>query len=605
MKVYINNEEVLCNRNLVINQSLSQPSSVILNNVYPKTWENDKDYVSRFYMPKDYSPVRIINENTETKSYNLINNVRIKESRIVMSNSTYEENAIKYDKNSSISYVRVAPGYTYTIKIKNYQFLSPIAIFEADSLNIEEIPTPIGFINPMQTMTITITTSREYILFNSYEGDVRLSKILEMSVICTDNLMFSGLIKNSGNISLNPRYPHYSTLQAIDYSTLLSEGECLNYVLKEMTISQAITKLVTDQKGFMVGTIDIDNDEILAPYNCNEKTTYDVLQYLSEITGAKWFVKPISKDIVLVNFYMPSRLPTGDQINYTTEYFSENEITDIKYSYNAKDYRNKQAIVNDECKPSITQTETYSFNGSEITTLYPIYSVVSITSGTKEYSVASDVEKQAGVIADFYYDYGSNQIKGEIPTNIVLTITYYPIIVAREVAYNLDEINRISTATNRNGTISRYEKRKDTKDENALSQIAKTYIEYKGVPEIILTITSQKDLFELGTQVIFNGPLDDLKTRYLVKDKKVDMTITDTQQLVFYTYDLSSSFNDENAINFFDNQRRKLEGNLSEDEYISRFIDIPSQTNIIFYGATIEPVEIDNTTLEAELEVEL
>jgi hypothetical protein len=83
------------------------------------------------------------------------------------------------------------------------------------------------------------------------------------------------------------------------------------------------------------------------------------------------------------------------------------------------------------------------------------------------------------------------------------------------------------------------------------------------------------------------------------------MTITDNQQVIFYTYELSSSFNDENAINYFDNQRRKLEGNLSEGDYISRFIDIPSQTNIIFYGATIEPVKIDNTTLEAELEVEI
>lgn len=78
MKVYINNEEVVCNRNLVIDKSLSQPSSVILNNVYPRSWEEDKDYVSRFYMPDDYSPVKIINENTETKTYDLINNVRTK-----------------------------------------------------------------------------------------------------------------------------------------------------------------------------------------------------------------------------------------------------------------------------------------------------------------------------------------------------------------------------------------------------------------------------------------------------------------------------------------------------------------------------------------------
>lgn len=419
-----------------------------------------------------------------------------------------------------------------------------------------------------------------------------------------DNLIFSGLIKNSGNITLNPRYPHYSTLQALDYSTLLSEGENLNYVLEEMTIKEAITKLVTDQKGFMVGTIEIE-DSKLAPYNCNEKTTYDVLQYIAEITGAKWYTQAICEDIVLINFYMPSTLPESEPINYTQEYFAENQINDISYSYNTKDYRNKQAIVNDECVASIPQIEKYIYNGSNIEVVYPIAEIVSITSGSKTYSVANEVEEQAGKKADFYYSYDDNTIRGEIPTGIVLTITYYPIVQSREVAYNVDEIKRISEMTNRNGTISRYEKRTDTRDEEALSQIAKTYIEYKGQPEIILTIKSQVDLFELGTQVLFNGPLENLKTRYLVKRKSISMTITDNQQVVFYTYELSSSFNDENAINFFDNQRRKLEGNLSEGDYISRFIDIPSQTNIIFYGATIEPVEIDNTTLEAELEVEI
>jgi hypothetical protein len=254
---------------------------------------------------------------------------------------------------------------------------------------------------------------------------------------------------------------------------------------------------------------------------------------------------------------------------------------------------------------SIPQIEKYTYNGSNIEVVYPIAEIVSITSGNKTYSVANEVEEQAGKNADFYYSYDDNTIRGEIPTGIVLTITYYPIVQSREVAYNVDEIKRISEMTNRNGTISRYEKRTDTRDEQALSQIAKTYIEYKGVPEIILTIKSQTDLFELGTQVLFNGPLENLKTRYLVKRKSISMTITDNQQVIFYTYELSSSFNDENAINFFDNQRRKLEGNLSEGDYISRFIDIPSQTNIIFYGATIEPVKIDNTTLEAELEVEI
>lgn len=600
MKVYINNEEVVCNRTLQVKNELSKPSSVILNNVYPKTWETDRDYVSRFYMPKDYSPVRVENESVATKEYDLSNNIR------TISNRAINYGVIEYWNNFILQYVRVIPGYTYTINASNYHPTIAYTIVQTDSLKIGSTTTSITTIQPQETKTISITPTKEYIVVNHVSTARQYINISEVSISVTDNLIFSGIIKNSGNIALNPRFPHYSTLQAIDYSTLLSEGESLNYVLEETTISEAIKKLVTDQKGFMVGEILID-DETLAPYNCNEKTTYDVLEYLAEITGAKWFTKAICKDIVLVNFYMPSQIPEYDPIEYTQEYFAENNIDDISYSYNVQDYRNKQAIVNSECKASIPQVEIVSYNGNEITTTYPVYEVQSIKSGSRTYRVASQVQKQAGISANFYYQYNSNKIEGgEIATGTVLEVTYYPVVQAREVAYNMTEIDRISDSTNRNGTISRYEKRTDTKNEEALSQIAKTYIDYKGIPEVILKIkTHDIDIFELGTQVLFNGPLDDLKTRYLVRSKQVEMIVTGNQKLIFYTYELSSSFNDETAINFFDNQRRKLEGNLSDNDYISRYIDIPSQTNIIFYGATITPVTIDDVTLEQELEVEL
>ena len=49
MKIYINNEEVLCEKNIVIEEEMLNTSSVILNNVFPKSWETNKDYVSNFY----------------------------------------------------------------------------------------------------------------------------------------------------------------------------------------------------------------------------------------------------------------------------------------------------------------------------------------------------------------------------------------------------------------------------------------------------------------------------------------------------------------------------------------------------------------------------
>ena len=65
LKMTIDNEEVLSNNDISIKEEILSPSSTILNNVYPKTWEQDKDYVSRFYYPKDYSKLNIQNFSVE------------------------------------------------------------------------------------------------------------------------------------------------------------------------------------------------------------------------------------------------------------------------------------------------------------------------------------------------------------------------------------------------------------------------------------------------------------------------------------------------------------------------------------------------------------
>ena len=65
LKMTIDNEEVLSNNDISIKEEILSPSSTILNNVYPKSWEQDKDYVSRFYYPKDYSKLNIQNFSVE------------------------------------------------------------------------------------------------------------------------------------------------------------------------------------------------------------------------------------------------------------------------------------------------------------------------------------------------------------------------------------------------------------------------------------------------------------------------------------------------------------------------------------------------------------
>ena len=59
LKMTIDNEEVVSDKDITINEEMLSASSTILNNVYPKEWEEDKDYTSRFYYPQDYSKALI------------------------------------------------------------------------------------------------------------------------------------------------------------------------------------------------------------------------------------------------------------------------------------------------------------------------------------------------------------------------------------------------------------------------------------------------------------------------------------------------------------------------------------------------------------------
>lgn len=600
MKIYINNEEVVCSQKMTIKESLKNTSSVILNNVYPKSWETDKDYVSRFYMPKDYSHCKIVDETkTGTHYESISNNIRNLYNKYV----DYQTNKIIYSKLATSYRAKVIPGKRYAVYITKAAGQN-MYLYEADSLDTGTEVTPLTEIT--STGYVYVTPTKKYILCTYIYNNTAYLYMNSLYVYVPNGLVFSGIVKNSGNINLNPRYPHYATLQLLDYKTFLSEGDTLNYVLESQYVGYAIREIVDNLDGFYVGKINLPST-VMAAYNCNEKTAYDVFEYISEITNSIWYTKAISDDIVTINFCSNDKLTTADTIEYTQEYFTEHNIEDIKYSYSANDYRNKQVIVNDEATANILQVENLTYEGESLQTLYPISSISSITSGTKSYSFSNEKAKSIGQYANFYYSYNSNKIEVNtgIGTGTVLTVSYYPIVSTRQTAYNETEIERIAQ-TGRNGTIARYEKRTDTNDEKALSQIAQTYLDYKGVPEITLTIKSYyKDILNVGEKVFFNGPLEDLKTNYLVTDKQIEMTTTGDQQVIFYTYKLSSSFNDEGSINFFDNQRRKLEGNIEEGEFIPRYVDLPSSTNIIFYDLTTSEIPTPNDILDGELDIEL
>lgn len=473
MKIYINGTEVLCDKNIQIEEEMLNTSSVILNNVFPKTWDVNKDYVTNFYYPPDYSKCLI------------------------------------YDDNNS--------------------------------------------------------------------------------------LIFCGIVRNTGNISLNPRQPHYCSVQVLDFKDFLSQGETLDFVLNEITIREAIQKIVDtiSSYGFELGNVDIIGaDDLINAYSTLDKTAYDVFNYIADITQSKWTTRMVNQYTVAIDFYDPTLLPTGTTIEYTTQFFEEYGINDISFSYSTNDYRNKQIMTSDEVFGSISQEETRIADGyNQIYTMQQVVGkVTSIKVNGVVKTFTTNDNKELGIVADFYYSPGSSDIESaeNITPGATIDFIYLPIVKGRQVITNPSEISRISTTTGRKGVIARYENRNDTTSSNELQKIGQAYIQFKGTPEITLKVESTQNTWNIGQVVEFQAPLPELSTTYLVKKKIIN--IISTIDTIFYTYEMSSNFNSENAINYFDNQRSKNNGNIGEGEYIDRNVDIENTANVIFYDTTFTEV---------------
>lgn len=486
IKVYINNEEVVCDKSFTIKEELLSTSSVILNNVMPKSWINNNTYTSQFYLPKDYSKCEIYND---------------------------------------------------------------------------------------------------------------------------ENLLFEGVVRNTGNISLNPYEVKMCSLEILSYKCLLSEGKTLDFVISDKTIEEAIEMVIEEisSYGFIKGTIDIaTKDDIIGAYSTLDKTAYDMFQYLSEITQSKWFTHKVG-DNIAIDFYDTDRLPTKQDIEYTKNYFKNNSIVDISYSYNTRDYRNRQIITSEAVLGNSTNSETSTYSGEEnIITNLPIGKLQEIQINDITQTIATTGEEELGIDADFYWEVNSNEIKKntDIPLNAKVEVIYYPIVKGRQIVENDDEINRITTLNNHNGRISRYETRNDIIDSNELYKIGQTYIKFKGQAEVELTITTlNNDLLNIGDKVYFNAPINELKCEYMVKTKQIERNIIKSEENIFYTYTLTNTFNGENAINFFDNQRRKTKGNMEEGQFITRYIDFSDTCNIIFDN--LQVVEASSNELNTELNIEL
>lgn len=460
-----------------------------------------------------------------------------------------------------------------------------------------------NILNPSSVILKNVYPSNSSVLDFYYPKDFSKCQIIDNNAT-----IFEGIVRNTGNISLNPRYPHYCDLQVVSYKTLLSEGKLFDFVILNKTFTEAVDMVVSAISNYkvVVGTINILNpNEIIGPYSTLEKSAYDVFQYFADITQSRWTADFDGENLV-INFYDPTLMPQGTPIDYTDTWFDTNRINDIMFNYGTYDYRNKQIMTSDEVYADIStqQSITVSTLSNEYITEFPIGKVNLISVNGTERSVATTYDKEMGISADFYYTPGNNTLTSRRTLNLgdVIYIDYIPIVIGRQVIQNNQEIDRITNQLGRNGIISRYENRNDATTSSELLKVGESYLKYKGKPEIVLTIESQTNIWNIGETVEFqNAPLEELQTTYMVKNKKVNYIKTTNE--VFYEYQLNSNFNSEEEINYFDNQRSKAKGNIKEGKSINRNIDIENRALITFETPTFEVVNITgDNVLDATLD---
>ena len=253
-------------------------------------------------------------------------------------------------------------------------------------------------------------------------------------------------------------------------------------------------------------------------------------------------------------------------------------------------------MTSDAVLGSINQIENKIADGYNTTYICEnkigIINAISVN-GVSQVAITKSQQEQ-GYSGDFVYTPGENTFISlrTLSVGSSIVVDYYPIVRGREITINSSEVSRIHTQTSRNGIISRYENRNDTTSSGELYKIGQSYIKYKGNAEITLTIVSEADLFNVGEIVYYNSLVDELDNDYMIKSKQIEMLLSADK--IIYTYILSSNFNSENAINYFDNQRAKSIGNIGEGETIIRDIDIENTATIIFYDTEIEETTIIN-----------
>ena len=670
MRILINNEEVVCDKELTITEQMLNTSSTILKNCYPLSWETTKDY-TQYYYPEDYSKCIIYGEGqsvdftingstsqsgipTPTNPIPVLAKTGTITQTIGGTDYTFDLGNIKlfqlgeyqdyiYKRNGNWYKHQVIEGYIFTgaesWQVTSAQEMTDTIYLSSNILDGFLVDTFNGVMSDrfvsVNNLTnndvqgIEITTSERNIrlridktiatdsaTFKTWLSNNNVTMYYPLQtpidVLITDTnlieqlesvdtkLLFCGIAKRTGNINLNPRDFHGCDIQILDFKDFLSQGETLDFVINNKTVLEAIQMVISavSDYGIELGNVNINGaNDTIGAYSTADKTAYDVFNYLADITQSRWTTRLVDENTIAVDFYDPEVMPSGTPLSYTQQFFEDNNIVDISYNYSTADYRNKQVMLSKEVYADIDYNEQFIADGyaKVFNTENNIAAMGGISVNGTTVTVATKEEKELGLEADFYYSVGKTQLETDnlYIAGTVISVRYLPLVQGRQVIYNNDEVDRISTNTGRKGVVARYENRNDALSSDELLAIGNSYIRYKGSAEITLVVETQNiDLWNVGQKVSANSfPLSQLNTTYMVKSKETNMILTTGD--IFYRYTLSSSFNSENEINYFDNQRAKASGNIKSGDFIDRNIDIEEGTLIIFNNLNIDEVVVD------------
>ena len=275
IKMYINNEEVVSNKEFTISEEMLATPSTVLNNCYPALWENTKDYVSKFYFPKDYSKCIIGDGEFEKGSQR---NIIKKVSGISPSfetNITKPRESLTTDGNSyqATSTDPVSPSPDYPSEITNI------------TGNIQIVETGKNLWKPFANETrsgITITQNADgsILLNGTATNDVFLKIALNKSFNETMTLGYNyknGSISNA-NIYVRTRNADSKLVHNMSLSSLSKKG------IGALTMNAEISyQDITVQKGTTLSNVLLEIMLLKGTYN--ETNLPDYEPYTEEVVN--------------------------------------------------------------------------------------------------------------------------------------------------------------------------------------------------------------------------------------------------------------------------------------------------------------------------------